>query len=73
MSGCEGFPRSQEFRPHLQGVLNMWTELVPETSENLHILTRLSAQVIVTDVHQMLAYHQHAGYLLASDERILCM
>jgi len=34
---------------------------------------RLSAREIITDVHQMLADLQHVDYLLASDERILCM
>ena len=50
----------------------MGTELVPEKSENLHILTRLPAREIITDVHQMLADLQRVGYLLATDERILC-
>jgi len=48
--------------------VNMGTELVLETSENRHILTRLSAREIFIDAHQMLAYLLHVGYLLASDE-----
>ena len=39
ISRCEGFLPFQE----LNGTLKMRTESVPEMSENLHILTRLSA------------------------------
>jgi len=47
-----------QLRPHLQGVLvlpnhqhivKMGTELVPEKSENLHILTQLSARENITE------------------------
>jgi hypothetical protein len=46
-SRCEGFLPFQG----LTGTLKMGTESVPEMSENLHILTRLSAREYFTKVH----------------------